>query len=91
MKEAFLIVTGRELQTQVRKIEKLCILIREEGEDQLADLIEARHKGEAADNLNRLIKLHFKGEPEFNADSPKQMQKLLYEVMGLPIRIRPIV
>jgi len=88
VKEAFLIVTGRELQTQVRKIEKLCILIREEGEDQLADLIEARHKGEAADNLNRLIKLHFKGEPEFNADSPKQMQKLLYEVMGLPIRIR---
>ncbi len=88
VKEAFLIVTGRELQTQVRKIEKLCALIREAGQDTLAELIETRHSGGAADNLNRYVKLHFKGEPEFNADSPKQMQKLLYEVMGLPIRIR---
>jgi DNA polymerase-1 len=30
----------------------------------------------------------FKGEPQMNVDSPKQMQKLLYETMALPIRVR---
>lgn len=30
----------------------------------------------------------FKGEPDFNDGSPKQMQKLMYDVMELPIRVR---
>lgn len=34
------------------------------------------------------VRRYFKGEPQFNKGSPLQMQKLMYEVMGLPIRVR---
>lgn len=34
------------------------------------------------------VRSYFKGEPQFNKGSTVQMQKLMYEVMGLPIRVR---
>jgi DNA polymerase I-like protein with 3'-5' exonuclease and polymerase domains len=34
------------------------------------------------------VRRHFKGEPQFNKGSPIQMQRLMYEVMGLPVKVR---
>ncbi len=42
----------------------------------------------AEKEFTNYVRSYFKGEPDFNDDSPKQMQKLMYEVMGLPIRVR---
>jgi 5'-3' exonuclease len=38
--------------------------------------------------VNEFIAEKFTGAPDFNFGSPKQKQNLLYEVMGLPIRVR---
>lgn len=96
VKEAFQIVTGRPLDTQTRTISKLATLARvESGEEQFASMLEmllaAKDgpdvlKAEAA--FNKYVQSYFKGEPQFNDGSPKQMQRLLYEVMGLTIKVR---
>lgn len=87
IKEAFQIVTGRELETRVRTPAKLAALIADEGEDELASAIELAINGDTR-LLNTTVKAHFSGEPALNMDSPKQLAKLLYETMGLPIRLR---
>lgn len=98
-KLAYHIVTGKVLDSQARKTEKLAALIEAEGESVLAQLVLGCYKqptyssetGEMMPDwvaLNRYVKQHFKGEPDFNSGSPKQKQKLFYELLGLPIRIR---
>lgn len=87
IKEAFAIVTGEELETRVRTPSKLALLIREAGNELLASAVELAIQG-SPHNLNTLIKMHFKGEPQFNIDSPPQMAHLLYTVMKLPVRLR---
>ena len=86
IKEAYAVVTGRELETKVRTPSKLVALIRAEGEELLAMAVDMAEGGRL-EPLNNLIKMHFFGEPLFKSDSPKQMQHLLYTVMGLPERI----
>lgn len=39
------------------------------------------------ESLNRFVQAHFVAKPVINFGSPKQMTKLLYETMGLPIQI----
>lgn len=97
-KEAFRIVTGRVLDTAVRMPEKLAKLMEAEGEDTLAALLLGAYKqptlgengkmspGWAA--FNKYVASRFSGDPEFNIGSRKQKQRLLFEVMGLPIRLR---
>jgi DNA polymerase I-like protein with 3'-5' exonuclease and polymerase domains/5'-3' exonuclease len=93
IKEAFQIVTGKALVTQVRTPSKLVALIQaaeEADETSIGGLditINNALNGDV-DGLNKLLKLHFKGEPEFNLDSPVQKSRLLYEVMKLPVRLR---
>lgn len=98
-KLAYHLVTGKILDTQMRRPEKLAALIEAEGEDTLAALILGCYKlpshheetGEMAGPwkaFNSYVQSHFKGEPKFNGGSPQQKTRLLYEVMGLPIRIR---
>jgi len=87
IKLAFQIVTGRELDTRVRTPAKLARLVEAEGEDLLAKMIDAAVGGDV-DGLNRLVASRFSGAPDLNMDSPKQMRNLMYEVMGLPIRVR---
>jgi DNA polymerase I-like protein with 3'-5' exonuclease and polymerase domains/5'-3' exonuclease len=92
IKEIFQLVTGAELRKEdgkavtIRTPEKLAAFI-EERDGLLASCLRSALDG-AVQPLNDLIKVHFKGEPEFNPDSPPQMRRLLYEVMGLPIRLR---
>jgi hypothetical protein len=131
VKEAFTIVTGKALGTQMRTLSKLVTHIREvEDEPQFAGMLDllvkaaplqtalrkARPKEDptlvdsdepftpwemtpeqTADSLrvvaaeldfNAYVRRFFKGEPQFNDGSSKQMQKLMYEVMGLEIKVR---
>lgn len=83
IKEAHLIVTGQKLDTQVRTPAKLLAMVQD---PLLKDGIEKAIAGEF-ELLNELVAMRFKGEPEFNMGSPTQKVKLLYEVMGLPIRV----
>lgn len=83
IKEAHLIVTGQKLDTQVRTPAKLLAMIQD---PLLKDGVEKAIAGEF-ELLNELVAMRFKGEPEFNMGSPTQKVKLLYEVMGLPIRV----
>lgn len=98
IKEAHLIVTGVELKTQVKTPSKLAKLIfqaasdlDEQGGDQdvtermrlLASLVEA---GDLA-QISALTARYFKGEPQINLGSPKQLTALLYDRMGLPVRV----
>ena len=91
IKEMFRLVTGRDLVTKVRTPAKIIALMREEpGAEELARLYE-QALVELNGDTQRVAEYaagFFKGEPDLNVDSPKQMQKLLYEVMGLPIRVR---
>jgi 5'-3' exonuclease len=131
VKEAFTIVTGKALGTQMRTLSKLVTFIREvEDEPQFAGMLDLLVQAaplqaalraampkedpaladsdepfapwemtpeQKADALrvqaaeldfNAYVRRFFKGEPQFNDGSPKQMQRLLYEVMGLPIVVR---
>lgn len=87
VKEAYQIVTGEPLDSAVRKLDKLVEAARERRQTLFADCLEHFVKTGAADMLNSLVAQHFKAEPTFNPGSPLQMQKLLYETMGLPMRV----
>lgn len=82
IKAAYLLKNGVPLETQVRTPSKLFALIREAGDDTLADILEQKT------GVDGYLKTFFKGEPEFNMGSPKQLQTLMYDTLGLPIRLR---
>lgn len=89
LKLAYKIITGKTLETQVRKVDKLAALMDSEGAETLAALLLGAHRNPAEwAAFNKYVQQHFKGEPDFNSASPIQKQKLLYELLGLPIRIR---
>jgi DNA polymerase I-like protein with 3'-5' exonuclease and polymerase domains/5'-3' exonuclease len=102
MKQIFQIVTGRELKTQVRTPAKIAALMAdEEGAETLGELYQQALSGNMATataseeggvdimrDVRAYARKFFKGEPDLNVDSPKQMTKLMYETMGLPIRVR---
>jgi DNA polymerase I-like protein with 3'-5' exonuclease and polymerase domains/5'-3' exonuclease len=94
IKEAYTICTGEELDTQVRTPAKLFKLIYEAdntplGTGQLLSGLLARgfEMGDCVE-LNKLLQVCFKGEPQFKADSPTNMKTLLYTTLALPVRLR---
>jgi hypothetical protein len=74
------------LSTRVRTPSKLVVLLRELGHETFAGMVQACLDGEA-EKFTAWVRESFTGEPLFKAGN-KQMTKLLYEVMGLPIRVR---
>lgn len=78
------IVLGSELKTMIRTVSKLLNLI---DSPLLVAAITETLSGNFS-TLNTLVAMHFKGEPQFNTGSTTQMCGLLYETMGLPIRVR---
>lgn len=83
IKEAFTIVTGEELETAVRKLDRLADAVEAGGSLAMAELIRNRDW----ESFKTSVLQHFDGQPKFNPGSPKQMQRLFYEVMGLPVRV----
>jgi DNA polymerase I-like protein with 3'-5' exonuclease and polymerase domains/5'-3' exonuclease len=90
MKQIFQVVTGREFKSQTRTPAKLAALMAaEDGGETLGELyLQATTANGDTQPVEAYARKFFKGEPNLNVDSPKQMQKLLYETMALPIRVR---
>lgn len=87
-KEACEIVLGEEFATRKKKLPAVAADMREafpdnDKADLLANVVE---KGDV-ELLNDLVAKHFTGEPKINFDSPRQVQKLLYGVIGMTPRI----
>lgn len=80
------IVLGGEFSTRKRKLVGIADDIREQYPD-TGDLLAAAVERGDIQALNRLVKHRFDGEPKLNLGSPKQVQKLLYEVVGAEPRI----
>ena len=74
------------LKSKVRTPSKLAVLISGAGQEELAAFIEEAIEGNAI-NLERYVLRHFKGEPVIKF-SNVQMCRLMYETMGLPIKVR---
>jgi DNA polymerase I-like protein with 3'-5' exonuclease and polymerase domains len=84
VKESYFIVTGEEITFSVRLPEKVMDLISHQ------TLLHGAWMLALGDDkdfsvLNKLVASRYKNEPVFNCGSPKQMQKLLYEVMGFEV------
>lgn len=86
VKEMVEIVLGQKLETQVRTISKLAILIGELDHPDAPTLAEF-----LADScfgaINSLVRERFTGVAELDTDSPKQMKEFLYDYMKLPVRV----
>lgn len=87
IKQAVQITTGLELSTMVRTQSKLAILVGEL-DHEFAPVLAQFIADNRVDLVNAAIARHYTGKPEFNVGSPKQISKLLYEVIGMPIRLR---
>jgi len=91
IKEAHLIVTGRELSTMVRTHSKLAKLIEQQAEeyedDDMGYALATQVAAESLAGVNALVAQHFVGEPRLDMASPKTMRKFLYETVGLPVQI----
>ena len=84
-------VEGKDpvMSMRVRKMDKVVELIREqprEGAELFAWHLEQLLDGEQ-DLFNKYIADHFDGKPKFKR-SNKDMTKLLYEVMGMTVKVR---
>jgi len=74
------LICGQELKTAIRTPAKLVPMIQDK---LLADLVSADDAAAVTCYVHR----RFVAAPEFNAGSPKQITKLMYDVMGLPLRL----
>lgn len=83
LKEAFEIVYKKPLETAVRKLDRIADAMREQGGLIMADLLAEGNWEE----LTRYVQNYWTAKPIFNTGSPKQMQGLMYETMGLPVRV----
>lgn len=98
LKEAYTIRTGEDLGTAMRTMSKLVIWLREEKNlPVMACLLERMIDPAVSDpvtiaiseeKFTAYVNEKFTGEPDFNDGSPIQMCRLLYETMGLPVRVR---
>lgn len=87
VKTAVRVILGQELETMVRTVAKMATLIDLlEHED--APLLSQYVAGGNVAQINDWMASRFDGTPNLNVGSNKQLVHLLYETMGLPIRLR---
>jgi len=86
VKLAVEIVLGGEFSTRKRKLSGIAEDIRAQYPDSGEVFALAVEQGDVQ-ALNKLVKHKFDGEPKLNLGSPRQVQKLLYEVVGAEPRI----
>lgn len=85
--EACAIVLGEEFKTLVKTPSKLAKLITQTWDTPDAQMLAMLIEREDLNGLNELVASRFSGEPQLDLASPKQMSRLLYDVMGLPVNI----
>ena len=88
VKLAAQIVLGEEFSTRCRKPNAIAkdLLTAFPGNEQV-EFLAALVEQEALEELNDLVKRKFDGEPKINFGSPKQVQNLFYNVIGMTPRI----
>jgi DNA polymerase I-like protein with 3'-5' exonuclease and polymerase domains/5'-3' exonuclease len=88
VKQAIEICVGEEFTTRKKKTDAVAHDIREafpgNGKAEMITLMW--ENGDLA-RLNAMIKEHFTGAPQINFDSPTQVQRLFYHVIGITPRI----
>lgn len=82
IKQAFTLVTGGGLDTRVRMEEKLFAALRDQGAEDLAEVLESDG------DVDEYLQQFFVGEPDFDSNKSADLQALMFETMGLPIRFR---
>lgn len=88
VKQVCEIVLGEEFTTRKKKLPAVAADLREKfPNNDLAEAIAVATEQGSVEALNALVGQFFTGEPQINFDSPRQMQKLLYEVVGITPRI----
>lgn len=88
IKNTYTIATGKVLNTMVRTVSKIALLMGAQAETQLEAAFAEFLKASDFKALNKLIAENFTAAPHFDEGSAKQMKAMLYDVMGLPIRLR---
>lgn len=81
IKRLYLDYFGEPLVTKVRKLEKLAGAIPDK---EFSDLV----LNSDLDGLNSLCAAHFVSNPQIGLQSPNEMQSLLYDALGFPVRLR---
>lgn len=82
------IVLGEEFTTRKRKLPAVAADLRTAfPNNDLAEVIAVAAEQASTSTLNALVSQHFTGEPQINFNSPRQIQKLLYSVIGITPRI----
>ena len=87
VKDVVQIILGQPLETMVRTISKMAKLIEVMEHDDAPLLAKFVAEGDIA-QINDWVARRFDGTPEINVGSNKQLVTLMYETMGLPIRLR---
>lgn len=87
IKQAVQIILGMELKTMVRTVSKLAVLVDGLEHDDAASLAKFIEE-DRVDLVNAWVKRAYTGKPNFNVGSPNQIAKLMYEVIGAPVRLR---
>lgn len=87
VKEAVQIILGQPLETAVRTISKMAKLIELLEHDDAPLLAQYVAEGNIR-QINDWMAQRFDGTPDLNVGSNKQLVTLMYETMGLPIRLR---
>lgn len=77
----------QKFSTRKSKLNAMAADIREQFDTPTASVLAAAVEVGDAAVINKLVKERFTGEPKINFDSPKQMQRLIYKVMGVRPRI----
>lgn len=86
VKEACLVILNRELETRVRKLDKLADAVAaldSPAAGRLADMVVTNNVA----SINAWMSQVFVPEPGINLNSPKQMRDLMYNHIGLPVRV----
>lgn len=82
------IVLGGDYTTKKRKHNAMALDMREQFPDNdLASVLANFVEADDVEGVNKLVREHFTGEPQINFGSPKQMQNLFYNVMGMTPRV----
>lgn len=88
VKQVCEIVLGEEFSTRKKKLPAVAADLRAAFPDNdMAEAIAVAVEQGSVEPLNALVDRYFTGEPKINFDSPRQVQKLLYGVLGITPRI----
>lgn len=88
VKLALPIILDGDFSTKKRKLVGIAFDIREQfPNSDIAELLAVIVERNDVEELNKLVRRYFTGEPKINFNSPKQMQSLFYRVLGVTPRI----